>query len=1089
MAPPYSAAVSANVYAMVCNRSRQHCLNLYNVTLVLATEQELDYMMFMFSMFNSPLPNMRQHTRFYETDLNMTRLEMGPAQDASGMNIFNMSSSAWSILDSLFTLKPFVAGKLPLPPGAPKITDTTRAAPSVQAVTDCRDLQVALQHPSTGGRLHVWWLLNNITLAPSHDQDCWQLNDVKNPSQIYGSVDEFGQAPAVRGLLADSALGTHRSVWRPRLLAGTGSSADASRVSGFKMYSLGFSYLQAAFVLPLESPDRFLQITNVTLHQLPQGPSAPSAVSGRMMTADVWALLLWPINRTMGGGSPVYVADAVIMLPQQEFDSLSNAAVDRNSFVVQLADNLTLTIRDLVHEGPRMNLGFFQGPGIIGSNVWLLPDPASTTAMPQPYKWPFTALMMTSSTGAANSSGQSRLSEILGAVLGTVLGVLLVMAAVCYYFYWVRQRRQRQWREVEMKQVRNVTLSGALEGSGSELAPRGSFNCNRQSSKGMSGALACAASGSGKGGMAGPQDVSRLADSASKGSFSSSRRLSPALLQVPEHNSHSFNGVREFEADINHQHLGHQRSSSSPQISPQGGSSSSTGGRIAQGPVAGSWTAGAADQHVSEASSGDAIALGLRRWSVAVSSTLRMMERGRPGLGVVAVVAGTWLGKRVAVKVMQLPASALLLGTTVAGDGQRLGQQFPHMAIVETVISRAMSHPNVVQVYTYMFNALKVEDNSVGSTAATTADASSGKSSIGQQQQQEDRVGCDTSARNHGNHGNHGVSGWELKLVMEYCDQGTLREALDRRRLQRGAQQKFLIPAIVLSLAHDVAAAMLHLHSEGVVHGDLKAGNVMLTKDGDDPDGVWTVQVGFKVTAKVADFGLAFPLDPNDTHATLSARGTPTHISPELFMAGHVSKASDVYAFGILLFEVITSQRAYPVDVLHRQHTCRVVAAATGSGSGSSELTVRLKEDMKVAMKAKDTQRLEAIRFLNAAIKQREIELRESSKQVTDGEVLSVIQKMAKQRKDSIEQYTAGGRQDLADKEQQELAVLESYLPAQLSREQVEVVVQAVVAEMGASSVKEMGKVMKAVQEKVAGQADNKTVSELVKAALTQQKT
>ena len=109
-------------------------------------------------------------------------------------------------------------------------------------------------------------------------------------------------------------------------------------------------------------------------------------------------------------------------------------------------------------------------------------------------------------------------------------------------------------------------------------------------------------------------------------------------------------------------------------------------------------------------------------------------------------------------------------------------------------------------------------------------------------------------------------------------------------------------------------------------------------------------------------------------------------------------------------------------------------------------------------------------------------------RQVTDAEVLTVIQKMAKQRKDSIQQYTAGGRQDLADKEQQELAVLESYLPAQMSREQVEKVVQAVVAETGASSVKDMGKVMKMVQEKLAGQADNKTVSELVKGALTQQK-
>lgn len=76
----------------------------------------------------------------------------------------------------------------------------------------------------------------------------------------------------------------------------------------------------------------------------------------------------------------------------------------------------------------------------------------------------------------------------------------------------------------------------------------------------------------------------------------------------------------------------------------------------------------------------------------------------------------------------------------------------------------------------------------------------------------------------------------------------------------------------MLSLAHDVAAAMLHLHSEGVVHGDLKAANVLLSKSGDDRGSAWTATIGYRVIAKVADFGLAMPLGPNDTHATMPAR-------------------------------------------------------------------------------------------------------------------------------------------------------------------------------------------------------------------------
>eukprot|EP00878_Enallax_costatus_P001745 GHUV01001901.1.p1 GENE.GHUV01001901.1~~GHUV01001901.1.p1 ORF type:complete len:201 (+),score=43.98 GHUV01001901.1:206-808(+) len=154
----------------------------------------------------------------------------------------------------------------------------------------------------------------------------------------------------------------------------------------------------------------------------------------------------------------------------------------------------------------------------------------------------------------------------------------------------------------------------------------------------------------------------------------------------------------------------------------------------------------------------------------------------------------------------------------------------------------------------------------------------------------------------------------------------------------------------------------------------------------------------------------------------------------------------------------------------------------------SSELTTRIKEDMKVAMKAKDTDKLAAIRFLSAAIKQREIKLREGGKEVNDAEVLGVIQKMAKQRRDSIEQYKSGGRTDLADKEEQELKVLLGYLPAQLSKEEVEKVVTDVINEVGATSVKQMGAVMKGVTAKVAGRADNKMVSELVKAALQPQK-
>ena len=147
------------------------------------------------------------------------------------------------------------------------------------------------------------------------------------------------------------------------------------------------------------------------------------------------------------------------------------------------------------------------------------------------------------------------------------------------------------------------------------------------------------------------------------------------------------------------------------------------------------------------------------------------------------------------------------------------------------------------------------------------------------------------------------------------------------------------------------------------------------------------------------------------------------------------------------------------------------------------EIRDQIMGDVKTAMRDKDSLKLNTLRFLQAAIKNREIELRPNA--ITGDEVMGVLKKLVKQRKESIEQYQAGGRQDLADQEAAELKVLEAYLPAQMGREQVEKIVAEVVAALNASSVKDMGPVMKEVQARTAGAADNKLVSELVRAKLS----
>jgi hypothetical protein len=145
-------------------------------------------------------------------------------------------------------------------------------------------------------------------------------------------------------------------------------------------------------------------------------------------------------------------------------------------------------------------------------------------------------------------------------------------------------------------------------------------------------------------------------------------------------------------------------------------------------------------------------------------------------------------------------------------------------------------------------------------------------------------------------------------------------------------------------------------------------------------------------------------------------------------------------------------------------------------------LREQLNEDMKAAMKAREAEKLGALRLLLAAVKQREVDERIT---LDDTGVIAVIEKMIKQRKDSISQFEKAQRQDLADKEKFELAILEAYLPQQLSAAEVDAIIAQALAESGAKSPADMGKVMAIVKPKLAGRADMGKVSGLVKGKLT----
>ncbi len=146
-----------------------------------------------------------------------------------------------------------------------------------------------------------------------------------------------------------------------------------------------------------------------------------------------------------------------------------------------------------------------------------------------------------------------------------------------------------------------------------------------------------------------------------------------------------------------------------------------------------------------------------------------------------------------------------------------------------------------------------------------------------------------------------------------------------------------------------------------------------------------------------------------------------------------------------------------------------------------SALKARLVEDMKSAMKSGEKDKLGVIRLINAAIKQREVDERIL---LDDAQVLAAIEKMLKQRKDSISQYEAAARQDLADVEKYEVGVIQAYLPAQLGDSEVAAIIDAAIAQSGAASAKDMGKVIALVKPQVAGKADMGKLSETIKQKL-----
>ncbi|KAF8061104.1 BAK1 [Scenedesmus sp. PABB004] len=291
------------------------------------------------------------------------------------------------------------------------------------------------------------------------------------------------------------------------------------------------------------------------------------------------------------------------------------------------------------------------------------------------------------------------------------------------------------------------------------------------------------------------------------------------------------------------------------------------------------------------------------------------------GSGAFGIVwRATWRGIPAAVKVVTLPANGGAGGGS-GGAERRGSSRRERMAVMETALAASLSHPNIV--YTYLLRPLgppAPPSPSAGAGAGTLcgSDGSGGSGSCGG----GGGGGALGDRRGSGSGTGLPVTGWEVQLVMEFCPLGSLRAAIDGRLLDDRVSGT-VHHGTCLGLALGVARAVHHLHSEGeraAVALCRAAANVLLKQELMMPApgagahcaaGHAVAGMREELVAKVADFGLAVRLDDADTHVSGVHRGTLSHMAPELLLHGRASRASDVYAFGILLYELATGLRAF----------------------------------------------------------------------------------------------------------------------------------------------------------------------------------